>query len=254
MIRTVTINPKSKELLCIKNKTILVSQVLFIGLRYIRKPFLPIGILFSLFLNMKKVALLSIVLLMAGIAHAQVTGGIKAGLNYSNIIKTGDDDFSTDFKAGFHAGLFVDIPLVDRLAFMPEVMYSQKGYKADGTSLLGGAYEYSLTSNFIDVPLLLKVNAAPGFSIHLGPQFSFLMSTTENFKQGSDAYRTTVREENDNLKKNIFAGVAGIEISGESVGISARYGLDFKKNNENGSSETPAYKNQVFQLGLSIKL
>ena len=202
---------------------------------------------------MKKIALLSIGLLMAGLANAQVNAGIKAGINYSNIIKTGDDDFSTDFKTGFHAGLFVDINLVDRLSFMPEIMFSQKGYKADGTSLLGGAYDYTLTSNFVEVPLLLKVNAAPGFSIHLGPQFSFLASTTENFQQGSDAYKTTVREDNDNLKKNIFGGVAGIDISGQTVGISAGYALDFKKNNENGSSEIPVYKNQVFQLGLTVK-
>lgn len=202
---------------------------------------------------MKKIVFLSIALLMAGLANAQVNAGIKAGINFSNIIKTGDDDFSTDFKTGFHAGLFVDINLVDRLSFMPEIMFSQKGYKADGTSLLGGAYDYTLTSNFVELPLLLKVNAAPGFSIHIGPQFSFLASTTENFKQGSDEYKSTVREDNDNLKKNIFGGVAGIDISGQTVGISAGYALDFKKNNEDGSSDIPVYKNQVFQLGLTVK-
>jgi hypothetical protein len=33
----------------------------------------------------------------------------------------------------------------------------------------------------------------------------------------------------------------------------ARYALDFQKNNENGTSQTPEYKNQVFQLGLGVK-
>lgn len=202
---------------------------------------------------MKRILILSYVLISAIAVNAQSLGA-RVGVNFSNIIKTGDDDFETDFKPGLHAGITLDIPLVARLSFAPEIMYSQKGYKTNGTSLLGGENEYSVTTNFIEVPILLKINAASGFNIHLGPQVSFLTSTTESFKTGSDEYRRQIKEENENLKKNILGGVIGAGFNlGTKASLVARYALDFQKNNEDGSSETPQYKNQVIQLGLGIK-
>lgn len=203
---------------------------------------------------MKRTLIFSFIVLLAGAAKAQSVS-VNAGLNYSNIIRTGDDNFKTDFKPGFHAGLAFDIPLIDRLSFAPELMYSQKGYKTTNTSLLGQVQESTITTNFIEIPILAKIKAASGFNIHLGPQISFLTSTTTSVQQGSQEYRDKVEEDNTNLKKNLIGGVigAGFDLT-QKLNLHARYALDFKKNNENGTSETPEYKNQVIQLGLGIKL
>ncbi|MFA6947183.1 MAG: porin family protein, partial [Pedobacter sp.] len=104
---------------------------------------------------MKKVLILAIGVLFAGAAGAQ-TVGIKGGVNFSNIIKTNDRDFNTEFKPGLNAGLFAEISIVKGLAFAPELMFSQKGYKTTATGLLGGANEYSVTTNFIEIPILAK--------------------------------------------------------------------------------------------------
>ncbi|MEJ7780566.1 MAG: porin family protein [Daejeonella sp.] len=203
---------------------------------------------------MKKVILLGISVFFAGAVNAQ-TFGIKGGANFSNIIKTGDANFNTEFKTGINAGIFAEIPIVSSFSFAPELMFSQKGYKTSGNSLLGGLNEYSVTTNFIELPILAKINATDKFSIVLGPQVSFLTSTTEKFKQGSDSYQNTIREENERLKKSLFGGVAGIGIGlTDKVSLHGRYALDFQKNNENGSSETPLYRNQVFQVSLGLKL
>lgn len=179
---------------------------------------------------------------------------VRAGANFSNIIKTGDSNFSTDFKPGFHAGLGIDIPIVPALSFAPEILYSQKGYKADYSSVLGGETKYSVTTNFIDVPILAKFKSG-GFNLHLGPQVSFLTSTTESWDSGSQQYRETVKEDNSNLKKSIISGVVGLGIDvSPRVSFIGRYALDFQKNNENGTSETPEYKNQVIQVGLGVRL
>jgi hypothetical protein len=203
---------------------------------------------------MKRLFILLTVLISAGAASAQSLGG-RIGANFANMIRTGDDDYDTEFKPGFHAGITIDIPVVDRLSFSPEIMYSQKGYKTGGRTLFGQENEYSVTTNFIDVPLLLKINAARGFNIHLGPQVSFLLSTTEKFKTGSDdEYRRTIEEENDNLRKNIIGGVIGAGFNvGAKTTLVARYALDLQKNNGNGDSENPEFKNQVIQLGLGFR-
>jgi hypothetical protein len=204
--------------------------------------------------NMKKITILCVALMISGLAKAQVGFGIKGGVNFANIIKSNDDNFKTDYNTGFNAGLFVDLPLIGGLSLGPELMYSQKGYKTSGNSLLGGAYEYRLTSNFIEVPVLLKLKAA-GFSIHVGPQVSFLTSTSTVYDSGSDQYKKKVDENVDNLKKNLIGGVIGLGINaGPKAVVMARYAIDLQKNNENGTSEVPEYRNQVYQLSLGIKL
>lgn len=204
--------------------------------------------------KMKKLLILAICALPVISANAQ-SFGIKGGANFANIIKTGDDDFKTEFNTGFNAGVFLDIPIIGGLSFSPEVMYSQKGYKTSGTSILGGPNEYSVTTNFVEIPVLAKLNATNRFNIVLGPQVSFLTATTEKFTQGSDSYQNTIREENENLKKSLFGGVVGIGLGlTDKLSLNGRYALDFQKNNEDGSNETPVYKNQVYQVSLGLKL
>ena len=205
-------------------------------------------------MKMKKLFMLTIGVVMAGAVSAQ-SFGVKGGANFANMIKSGDSDFSTESNTGFNAGLFVEIPIVGGLSFAPELMFSQKGYKTSGTSLLGGANEYSVTTNFIELPVLAKINATNKFSIVAGPQVSFLTSTTEKFTTGSDSYQNTIREENDNLRKSIFGGVAGIGLGiTDKIGLHGRYSIDFQKNNGDGTNETPEYKNQVYQVSLAFKL
>lgn len=45
--------------------------------------------------------------------------GFKAGVNFSNIIKSGDTDFKSKFKPGLAAGIFVDIPVTEAFSFAP---------------------------------------------------------------------------------------------------------------------------------------
>jgi len=199
---------------------------------------------------MKRLLIFTYVLIGALTANAQSLGG-KVGVNFSNIIKTGDSDFKTDFKPGFNAGITLDIPLVSQLSFAPELMFSQKGYKTASSGIL--AYDYSVTTNFIEIPILLEIKTLSGFSLHLGPQVSFLASTTESFKTGSNEYRRTIKEENDKLKKSLLGGVIGAGFNlGSRTSLVARYAIDFQKNNEDGTSETPRYKNQVIQLGIGF--
>ena len=198
---------------------------------------------------MKKLFIIAIGVLTAGAVHAQnVSFGVKAGGNMSNIIKTNDPNYKTDYKPGFNAGLTMEIGISKALAFAPELMFSQKGYKTDS---FGGTF--TQTTNWIDIPILAKINAAPSFNVFLGPQVSFLTKTTNKF-EGVVNSQQTIEQGSNTFKKSIAGGVigAGFDIT-PKVGISARYALDFQKTDENGNSSTPAFKNQVIQAGLGFK-
>ncbi|TCC93932.1 PorT family protein [Pedobacter frigiditerrae] len=205
---------------------------------------------------MKKIFILAIGLFITGVANAQSTDkairfGVKAGANYSNIIKDdGNNDFKTDYLVGYHAGVTLDIKLLENLAFTPELLYSTKGYKS--TTTFG---EFTQRTSFIDVPILASIKLAEGLNVVAGPQVSFLLSTDNKFENGfGAAQQTIVEDESDRFKKSLVGGVIGFRYDINSqFGINGRYALDFQKNNENGSSTTPEFKNQVFQLGLGIK-
>lgn len=195
-------------------------------------------------------------LFITGAANAQSTDkpiklGAKAGVNYSNIIKDdGNNNFKTDYLVGYHAGLTLDIKLSDNLAFTPEALYSTKGYKSSST--FG---EFTQTTHFIDVPILASIKLGGGLNLVAGPQVSFLLSTNNKFETGfGTAQQQIVENDADRFKKSLAGGVVGFRYDfSNKIGINGRYALDFQKNNENGSSQTPEYKNQVFQLGLGIK-
>ncbi|MCY1310691.1 hypothetical protein D9M70_609120 [compost metagenome] len=88
-----------------------------------------------------------------------------------------------------------------------------------------------------------------------GPQVSFLMSTTNTFETGfGTAEQEIIEDDSDRFKKSLVGGLIGFRYDfSNRVGLHGRYGLDFQKNNENGTSQTPEFKNQVFQVGLGIK-
>ncbi len=205
---------------------------------------------------MKKIFILAIALFITGVANAQSTDqairfGVKAGANFSNIIKDdGNNNFETSYLTGFHAGVTVDIKLLENLAFTPELLYSTKGYK-----LKSSFGEFTQTTNFIEVPILASIHLGGGLNLVAGPQVSFLLSTNNKFENGFvSTQEQIVEDESDRFKKSLVGGVIGFRYDfNNKVGINGRYALDFQKNNENGSTSTPEFKNQVFQVGLGVK-
>ncbi len=187
----------------------------------------------------------------SGSSKGSVHFGLRAGANLSNMVKSDDADVTTGSKIGFNAAAFVELPLASVFSIQPELQFSQKGFKASGTAL-GAPYEYKQTTNFIEVPLLAKIKPVPGFGIVVGPQFSFLASTSTKFNIANASYESLVKTDNDNLRKNTLGGVIGVEAGAKNFVASLRYNIDFQNNNGDGTSTTPRYKNQVIALGLGI--
>ena len=213
---------------------------------------------------MKKSIFLAVVILSAGTVNAQryFSGsrsdysnydfyqpkiGFEAGLNIANTISSDNSNYSTNSVAGFNAGITFDIPVIYPFSIVPEVIYSQKGYKA--TTQFG---EFTRRNGFLDIPVLAKFRVAPTFNLFVGPQFSYLLSTTNTY---SDGFTTTSREYYNNDSKAFLDGVLGVSFDlNSSVDLHARYTIDIEKTDSHGNSYVPAYRNQVWQIGLGFKL
>ena len=178
--------------------------------------------------------------------------GVKLGGNYSNVYDSEGEDFVADAKLGFVAGGFISIPLGNLFAIQPEVLFSQKGFKGEGT-LLGSPYSFTRTTNYLDIPLFAAIRPTQNFTILAGPQFSYLMSQKDEF---NGVVNQTQQDDfnNDNIRKNTLCFIGGVDVSFNKLVIGARAGWDLKTNNGDGTSDTPRYKNMWYQLTLGYKL
>ncbi len=183
----------------------------------------------------------------------EVQFGLKAGINRSNMYDSKTQDFSADAKFGFAGGAFLTLPIGKFIGIQPEVLYSQKGFKGSGI-LLGQSYNFTRTTNYIDVPLFLAIKPISTVTILVGPQFSYLLSQQDNFV--TTAYSNNQQKEfnNDNLRKNVLCFVGGLDFDVNPVIIGARVGWDVQNNNGDGTSNTPRYKNAWLQLTLGVRL
>ncbi len=180
------------------------------------------------------------------------TFGIKVGLNYSNVWDEQGEEFRADPKFGFAGGLFAGIPLGKTFGIQPELLISQKGFKASGV-LLGTPYSYSKTSTFIDIPLLLQIKPAEFVTFVIGPQFSYLIKQKTVFTFGDNSLEQEEEFENDNIRKNILGFGIGADVNISHLVVSGRLGWDFQSNKGDGTSTTPRYKNQWVQLTVGYK-
>ncbi|MDB5115387.1 MAG: hypothetical protein JWQ79_879 [Mucilaginibacter sp.] len=219
---------------------------------------------------MKKILFLAIGLLVAGSVSAQryyhsprsysnnndnyddfyqPRVGFEIGVNVSNMISSNNSNYNTGSLAGLNAGITFDLPIIYPLSFAPEVLYSQKGYTASTTD-----GNFTQRTNFIDVPLLAKFRVGPAFNFYIGPQLSYLISTTNTFDNGFTVTSEEHYNSNNGGHKTFMDGVIGVSFDlNRSVDLHARYTLDLDQTDYYGNTYVPNYRNQVWQFGLGFK-
>ncbi len=181
-----------------------------------------------------------------------LTFGLKAGVNYSNVYDSEGEDFNTDPKLGLAAGAFLAIPIGRYLGVQPEFLFSQKGFRATGR-ILGSTYSLTRTTNYIDVPLFLTFKPSEFISLLAGPQYSYLTNQKDVFENASTSIEQEQEFENDNIRKNTLCFVGGADINLKHIVLSARAGWDVQNNNGDGSSTTPRYKNVWYQATIGYR-
>ena len=175
----------------------------------------------------------------------ELSFGIKAGINYSNVYSESGDGYVADGKVGFAGGVFVSIPLNELIGVQPELLYSQKGFKTEGTFFDG-----QITSSYIDLPIHLQIKPTENISILTGPQFSYLLST----KYELNGFSAIDEEDLDDNNNKATVGIsAGVDFELQNFLISARGSWDLNKVNKDNSTSDINYKNQLFQITLGYK-
>jgi len=207
--------------------------------------------------------IISIVVLAVGISttSAQVVPskdskiGVKGGFNMSNLYTEDVDDENVLF--GVNLGLFAELPLISDISLQPEILFSSKGaeLKYDNAFATGTA---KFRLNYIEVPLLLKLNVTKSFNVHFGPYAAFLIDSKITNEDANGSVNFEQEVSNDDLNKFDYGLAGGIGFDFGAFGIGARYnhGLNTvgKERTFFGQTYTfPDSKNSVLSVYGSIK-
>ena len=209
----------------------------------------------------KNLLMIAVISFMTLSLSAQRTGpdfreqlrlGLKIGANLSNVYDSQGEQFNADPKFGLAAGGFLAIPVGKYLGVQPELLFSQKGFKATGL-ILGSPYEITRTTNFIEVPILVVFKPSSTFSILAGPQYSYLIKQKDVFTNSIANVAQEQEFENENIRKNILCFLGGMDINLDQMVLGLRVGWDVQNNNGDGTSTTPRYKNVWYQATVGFR-
>lgn len=172
--------------------------------------------------------------------------GLKAGVNNSNVYDSKGEEFDADSKFGFVGGAVIVIPLGKYLGLQPEVLLSQKGFRANGR-ILNNTYSFTRTTTYLDIPLQLALKPSEFITLLAGPQFSYLLKQQDVFSNSVYSYEQENEFKQDNARKNTLGAVVGLDINLKHITLGARMAWDLQTNAGDGTSSTPRYKNVWLQ-------
>ncbi|WP_337964782.1 porin family protein [uncultured Flavobacterium sp.] len=193
-----------------------------------------------------------------GMLHAQDNNvntefGVKGGFNMSNLYQNDANDDNVLY--GFNAGVYATLPISDFVAIQPEILFTTKGAELDYNNVFAsGNAKFRL--NYIEVPLLVRVNITKNFNVHAGGYASYLVDSKVT-GEGDVVFDQQIDTEDLNkFDAGLSAGV-GVDFNPISIGLRYNYGLTTvgKERTFAGTTYTfPDAKNSNLTLYLSYKL
>ncbi|MGB8192114.1 MAG: porin family protein [Chitinophagaceae bacterium] len=218
---------------------------------------------------MKNTILLFIAFTIASISFAQQPSfGVRAGYvssgmrgeavnNFKNLLDFTDGMITTSNHSGFFAGGYASIPVGEIVSIEPGLYYSQKGYdvkgtlKGKGVELLGVNAGAKLTSQYIDLPVLIKANIS-GFQVFAGPQVSYLAKSDLRTTAGVLGFnllntKMDATEQFNRWDVGLTGGVGYQFANGVNISAAYDHGLSKVDANQNFDSY-----NRAFKVGVGV--
>lgn len=191
---------------------------------------------------MKKQFFGIICLMMIGVmadAQGAFRLGVKAG---ANLNKIDGQTFNQAFDYAYHAGAFAELDFTKTFGLQPEVLLSQTSVtRATNVTSLYATLPTDIKLNYLEIPVLLRLNMSRFLTFNAGPQFGILMSGNKSLTQnGVNAF-----------KNGALSAVAGVQLNILSFRVYGRYNIGLQEINDVSNPEK--WKSQQIQLGLAMK-
>ncbi len=183
---------------------------------------------------MKKITItLMCMLLTAGAAMAQkkFTFGPKVGVDLTHFWGSGTKIYNSNIvQLNYQVGVFAEYRANNHFAIAPEVVFASQGgiFKIHGDP--SGVYKYIYTTNYINVPLMMKFYVTKAVSIDFGPQMGFNVysKTRGKWEDTKDEYNINDRKKYTNTF-DFGLGLGATYNIASDVFVQARYTLGLTK-------------------------
>lgn len=163
----------------------------------------------------------------------------KAGANFTKI---DGKEFKDGYSTGFHAGGALEIGLTKTIGLQPEVLFSQVKTSSISTAFAGFNANNEVKLDYLSIPLLLRINATKLLTIHVGPEYSILISNDKDLLQNGQAA----------FKSGNFAMIGGVQLNLKSTRLYGRYNVGLSSIEDAPNADK--WKSQQIQIGLAFNL
>lgn len=178
---------------------------------------------------MNKILLISLIFLLAfSLAANELVFGIKGGLNLgffsTNEIGNGLDDyyesdlgmpFTSKIEGGVagHLGVFLIIPLSNKLSFQTELIYkvTESSVVSSSSYYYGYDINYTEKYRYLEFPLLLNVDVIDYFSLYGGGFLQYLIGAECESSSNRGIYEYEREIDNYYLNEFTYGLSAGID-------------------------------------------
>ncbi|SIT23062.1 Outer membrane protein beta-barrel domain-containing protein [Chryseobacterium ureilyticum] len=210
-----------------------------------------------------------------------ISYGVKGGFNASNLSRTDMDRYNYGsqyeeqnnddrLKPGFHAGVFVNIPVAQKFSIQPELLFSQLGSKAEeryryasGGSIYKRNVDFTTNLNYLTLPIMVQYNILPQLYVEAGPEFGLLiggkLKGDMSVEERSGSQINTYRDSFSNKlvmdfynRFNFGLGVGAGYYFTPKFGVTARFTAGITNVMKNTDSDYKV-RNNALQVGVAYK-
>ena len=187
----------------------------------------------------------ALIAIFAGVtpASAQISSGVKGGVNYADVSFDGDEGVPSSGRAGWLAGVFATIP-IGPFALQPELIYTVKG-----TFLDINTFEPDYIVDYLEVPVLARVQLGKRLYAAAGPSFAFRVRARNRISFGGSTEEIDIKDEVNSFDLGVV-GAIGVEFGRWVVDGRYTYGLS---DSDADTSDAVKIRNRVVSLSAGFK-
>ena len=187
---------------------------------------------------------LILTLACAAPAHAQISYGLKAGMNFANVAIDADEAPSPDGRVGVLAGMFATIPMPWRLTLQPEAIYTVKGASFEFEGL-----ETNYIVDYVEVPVLARFRVLKSAYVLAGPSMAFRVRARNRIAFGGSTEEIDLDADVETFDLGVVGGV-GIDIGRWLVDARYTYGVS---DTDKDTSDEVKIHNRAFSLSAGFR-
>ena len=184
-------------------------------------------------------AVIALILTCASPATAQITYGVKAGVNFANVSFDGEDGVPSSGRVGVLAGAFATVRLANWLTVQPEAIYTVKGASLDIFDI-----DSDYIVDYLEVPVLVRVPVRTRLYVAAGPSFAFQIRARSRTSFAGSTEEVDIGEDVESLDVGVV-GAAGFQMGRWVFDGRYTHGLS---DTDADASDNVKIRNRVFSL------